>query len=248
MRASRLYAVLIGLLLLAAACQTAHDRSDPRPEVTARISGLARSLLGSEADVYLDPVQSASGDVLPRWRTEKDGSRRTITIHFESPENPAQHGAGYRRAVNEAVSQWTAVTGVALRFREVPGPEDADVTIEWVPKLGADCHGLAVWVMDANGWIASASLTLALLDRRGNPVDAELARRIALHEVGHLIGLPHSDDERDMMSRKSKQIRLSERDRATAQLLYATEPRVLQDQETGPHMVEGDQQRRRGGT
>jgi predicted Zn-dependent protease len=74
-------------------------------------------------------------------------------------------------------------------------------------------------------------VTLTLLRRDGQKVDRHLARRIALHEVGHLIGLGHSEDAGDMMFPTSEQSRLSPRDRSTARLLYAIEPWVLLEPE-----------------
>jgi hypothetical protein len=202
---------LVTLLPVSTAAQTTDESADPLPEGAAGLARLAESLLGSGTDVYLVPVESPSGGVLPRWRTGDDGSGRTVTVYFESPEDPVQFGTGYRWAVNQALSQWTSIPGVELRFREAAG--------------------LTAWETDQNGWIASAVVTLTLLRRDGQKVDRHLARRIALHEVGHLIGLGHSEDAGDMMFPTSEQSRLSPRDRSTARLLYAIEPWVLLEPE-----------------
>jgi hypothetical protein len=211
--------------------QTSFDRPDPTTTDARRMTELAGSTLGPAASVYLAPAQSPSGSVLPRWRTGEDGSSRTVTVHFQRPEDPVKHGAGYRWAVNQAISQWTAIPGVALRFQEAAGPETAQVTFKWVPQLSADHSGLTEWVTDTNGWIAKATVTLTLLGANGRPVDRDFARRVALHEIGHLIGLPHSGDESDMMFPTSEQTRISQRDRDTARLLYALEPWTLLDDE-----------------
>ena len=200
---------------------------DPPPGDAAGIDRLAKSILGSQANVYLAPVASPSGGVLPRWRTGDDGRPRTVTIYFESPEDPVRFGTGYRWAVNQALRQWTAIPGVVLRFREVEGPGTAQVIVKWIPQMSTDHSGLTGWETDRNGWIASATVTLTLLRKDGRPVDRHLARRISLHEVGHLIGLGHSDDPGDMMFPTSEQSRLSRRDRGTARLLYALEPWAL---------------------
>lgn len=225
--------ILAAVLLVPppAPAQTSFDRPEPTASDARSMTVLAESVLGPQADVYLAPANSPSGSVLPRWRTGGDGSSRTVTMIFERPEDPVAHGTGYRWAVNQALAQWTAIPGVAIKFREAAGPETAQVTFKWVPRLSAAHSGLTEWVTDTNGWIAKATVTLTLLGSDGRPVPRELARRIALHEIGHLIGLPHSDHEGDMMYPTSGEDRISPRDRATARLLYAIVPWALLDTE-----------------
>jgi predicted Zn-dependent protease len=54
----------------------------------------------------------------------------------------------------------------------------------------------------------------------GRPLDGQSLRAIALHEIGHLIGLAHSDDGHDVMAPLVRVTALSAADRATARLLY----------------------------
>ena len=51
-----------------------------------------------------------------------------------------------------------------------------------------------------------------------------LLASIALHEVGHLLGLDHTRDQNNIMTSRVRVRDLSAADRATARLLYSLPP------------------------
>ena len=69
--------------------------------------------------------------------------------------------------------------------------------------------------------LVEANIVLAIHHRGGEPLDTSAVRAIALHEVGHLIGLDHTSDAANIMTPKVRVKELSDADIATARLLYA---------------------------
>ena len=68
--------------------------------------------------------------------------------------------------------------------------------------------------------ITDANITLAIHHNQGDELDAESMRAMALHEIGHLLGLDHTKDSLSIMAPKVRVRELSAADRATVRLLY----------------------------
>ena len=72
---------------------------------------------------------------------------------------------------------------------------------------------------------AAHQLRVRLLDAvDGGAQDLRGVKVIALHEIGHLLGLGHSGGHADIMAEWVTADSLSRSDRATARLLYALPP------------------------
>jgi predicted Zn-dependent protease len=81
-----------------------------------------------------------------------------------------------------------------------------------------------MWARDENWWIVDANIVIALHHNHGEALDPSAIRAIALHEVGHLLGLDHTADTTNIMTPRVRVRDLSAADRATVKLLYSLPP------------------------
>jgi hypothetical protein len=122
--------------------------------------------------------------------------------------------------VRDAFTEWSAL-GIPVRFTFVVDSADADIHITWIDEFGEPISGKTLWSRDRHWWIVGGSITLALHHNGGERLDGGAIHAIALHEVGHLLGLDHTADLSNIMTPRVRVRELSNADRATVRLLYS---------------------------
>ena len=107
-----------------------------------------------------------------------------------------------------------------MRFAFIADSARADVHVTWVDQFHEPISGKTVWARDEGWWIVGADITIAVHHSQGPALDSSAIKAIALHEVGHLLGLDHARDSTNIMAPRVRVRELSAADRATLRLLY----------------------------
>lgn len=198
----------------------ANGREPSYIELLAR-SETRRRIRSSGNSTYLGEMLAASSDsMLRRWE-----NRNAIRVYL-APTHAANFKPSFLDAVRSAFGQWIAA-GVPVRFNFDVDSAQADVTVKWRIQFEIERTGQTDVTWDENGYIQSAAITLATFDPKGLPMEPDDIRVVAMHEVGHLLGLDHSKDSTDLMFPMAKVRDLSDRDVRTVLLLYQLSPGSL---------------------
>lgn len=174
----------------------------------------------SDSDTYLGYALAEDDSVLRRWQ---DRTVRMLTVHI-STDNAPDSEEGLARSVHRAFDRWERVGAIPVQFRQVRDSSRAEVHVHWIRSFAMERSGQAEVFWDAAGWIRKATLTIATHDPYGRAIDPDIAYTVALHEIGHLLGVGHSDDPGDLMYPITTVSDLTGRDRRTARLLYVLPP------------------------
>jgi predicted Zn-dependent protease len=129
----------------------------------------------------------------------------------------------YANRVRDAFVAWEQ-NRIPMRFTFVVDSVDADIHVNWTDRFDAPISGKTLWSRDKRWWIVGGTITLALHHNYGDALDGNAIYAIALHEVGHLLGLDHTVDASNIMTPKVRVRELSDADRATIRLLYTLPP------------------------
>ncbi len=180
----------------------------------------------ADSDTYL-PAMLAEGDsVLKRW-PERVADPITVYLGAGAARG---YTPRFGRAVADALSRWQRGSGIPVAFQSVRDSGAAEVVVLWIERFtDAERTGQAHVVWSGGGWLSRGTLTLATHTHNGWPLSPEDVFAVALHEIGHLLGLGHSDDRGDLMYPMTSVRDLSARDKRTASLLYALPPGSVRD-------------------
>lgn len=199
----------------------------PTIDLMARLA--IRRRLEREGDrVYLDSLLAATDSMLTRWADRPD---RTYSVLFVADTAVAGFSAGALDDARAGMRAWNG-SAAGLVLVETGDTAAADIRVLWVATLADSTQlGLSRVEWNQGGAIQSAVISLAI-GRNPEPavLPSALRRRVAAHEFGHALGLPHSDTEDDLMFSTSPQAAPSRRDQASLQLLYSVPPGPLRVQ------------------
>jgi matrixin len=200
----------------------------PPPPQDRYIEQLARAetrrqLRAAARLTYLNEIVAASNDsMLHRWDNRINDPVRV----FLGPGTAANYQPAFLDAIRTAFARWQNA-GVPVRFELSGDTAGAEVVFKWRAQFDIDRTGQTDLTWNQDGHIESATVTLATFNQLGQAMGPDEIRVVALHEIGHLIGLDHSPDSTDLMFPVAKVRELTDRDIETALLLYRLTPGSL---------------------
>lgn len=173
---------------------------------------------------FLNDVLAESGNMIARWPSGTVLRVWVAPVPFHPAETSDLGVSSGTRAAGEAVvrafHQWERVD-LPLRITFVSDSARANVRVHWLTRFPKDVRvGETTWTGTPDNWLLSGDITLACQNRDGAYFTTEQTRVIALHEVGHLLGLLHSQQPGDIMAAHPQVTELGGRDRRTVQALY----------------------------
>ena len=167
---------------------------------------------------YLCAELGASGSIrLRRW---KDFSG-TIVVHVPRPAFESSADAiALQQAAAVGLRAWNGQPFEILT--DTRGDRQAHFAVSWTQSLGGNQLGVArtQWSAATGLRVLSIELTTRNPYRPGTVIDPRQVRLTAAHEMGHALGLPHSNAPRDVMYPSNTATSLSAQDYRTMESLY----------------------------
>jgi len=200
--------------VFATVTQLPGESGTPTIERLARLA-TRRTLSGEGRETYLDSLLLSTDSILRRWPVPL-GRPVRIALIEGGPSTYAPRMSGY---VREAFSHWESL-GLDLHFEFTTDTLGSDMVVKWISRFPIDRTGQTDLTWDQFGRVQRAVITLAIADGRGRTLPSTALLSVAIHEVGHSLGLPHSALTSDVMFPEPRITELSPRDRHSALLLY----------------------------
>ncbi len=198
-----------------------------RPSDTALAARRARTLgrIAAESAVtYLATSLPESDSAVRRWPDAK--LLRPLRLAIVRAPEVRNFRESFVANVQWAVTRWNGAM-LPLSLGPATDTVGADIVITWVDRLDSNRTGRADLTWDRRGYLLHATVYLATHTPQGQALGGREMVALALHEIGHALGLGHSPVREDALYPVTRALELTERDRRTARLLYSLPPGSL---------------------
>ncbi len=177
----------------------------------------------SAGQTYLDSLLLGTDSLIRRWA---DRAGRPLQVVMQPGGSP-DYQPRFMALVRDAAARWEQ-QGLGFRFQFQADTAGADIVVRWQTSFAPkDRAGQTDLVWDQYGRVRNAVITLAIRGPADQRLSEDALLAVAVHELGHAVGLPHSADSADVMYPSTRTADISRRDRATAMLLYQLTPGSL---------------------
>ena len=223
-------AVLLATFPLSSAVHPAHTRTDVASagtvgrELTPEARAAVRRQLRERGEgTYIAEMLAERDSALARWHDLKG---KPLAVWIQPASDVSEFRPDLAGSVRDAFLDWDSLR-LPVRFAFTPDSAAADVHVTFIDHFDEPISGRTKWARDDDWWIIGADIVLAVHHRNGNTLDDDSMKAMALHEIGHLLGLDHTTDSTSIMAPKVRVRDLSAADRATVRLLYTLPPGAI---------------------
>jgi hypothetical protein len=153
-------------------------------------------------------LQTVSAEPEPRFRLMPLDASGQISYFISEAVDGSRFRPGDRELVEWALQEWMRSAGGALRFDPVDQEDAAQLRFQWLPW--AEDGALGRMEPDTTSGRNGAAIIVRPDEAKFRPTVRREVRAdpllrdvvlyyVCLHEIGHALGLSHSDNPRDIM-------------------------------------------------
>lgn len=195
-------------------------RSSQEPAPMRDLNDIKSRLDQGQAGTYIGEMLATQDSVVLRWPERRINA---IRVWVSSGKNLPGWSEGFADMARGVFNEWGAA-GSPLRFDFVVDSVGSDIQVRWLNSFGTSRIGSATRLVDQHSWIVGAEIDISIHDSSGRAFNPIELTGIARHEVGHALGLGHSQDRRTLMFPEETMYDITPYDFATLRLIYTLPP------------------------